>query len=172
MARSRSQRGAAARRMIIINHRGGSGNASDGVGNFTGFVSSVDGAKPDLSFSVVNGVAQAPVPKLNRDWEFFDYALGAIGTLSAGYGWNGAAAFPTPFATRASDDFFDSYASGAVLGADLNGGSGWTGAPVLSDVFVQRVGEEQFETYADGGVTGPDLSGGSGWVGAPVIAAY
>ena len=173
MPRSRSRLRAARRpRMIIINHRGGSGHASDGVGNFAAFVSSVDGGKPDLSVAIVNGVVQAPVPKLTRDWELFDYTLGTAGTLSAGFGWNGAAIFTTPFITRASDDFFDSYATGVAVAANLSGGSGWTAAPELPSPFVQRVGEEDFETYQAGAVTGADLSGGSGWSGVPLIAAY
>jgi hypothetical protein len=119
-------------RTVILSRRGGSAPAVESGINLTAFVASVPGGKADLSFALVNGVAQALVPQPNRNWELFDYAVGAFGPGNGGFGWADAALMATPHIGRAGLDTFETYTVGAVTGADLNAGSGWADAPLIA----------------------------------------
>ncbi|HEY9175033.1 MAG TPA: hypothetical protein VI136_22315 [Verrucomicrobiae bacterium] len=132
MARRRTLRRVAPR--IFIAHRGGAGAVPDPAtgASFTGFVASVPGGKPDLSFAVINGVAQALVPQPNRNWELFDYAVGTLSSGNGGFGWTEGALLTSAYVGRAGLDTFETYPVGAVTGSDLNAGSGWADAPLIA----------------------------------------
>ena len=170
MARAVSNRRAArASRVIMISRRGGSSSSAD-AGNFVGYLASVPGGRADLRVVIANGMVQPASPKPNRDWEFFDYVLGALTLGNGGYGWNGAVSLPVPYLSRVGLENFDAYAVGAA--PDLGGGSGWSTSALLGTPYLGRAGVEKFDTYANGTVTGADLNGGSGWAGTPLITAY
>ena len=164
MARS-IRRTVRARRPIFILRRGGGGGPDNG--NFVGYVASAFGGKADCRVAVVNGVVQTAVPKGNRDWDFFDYALGTFTTANGGFGWNGASGWSPVFKAVVGLEWFASYAVGPV--PEMTGGSGWIESGVWGVPYTIRVGEEQFETYQTGVVSGADLSGGTGWAGAPLV---
>jgi len=120
-------------RTLVISRRGGSSSApaSSGV-TATLFMSSAFEGKPDLQLSIVNGAVESITPKTSRDWELFDYAAGLATALSAGFGWNGAALLPIPYATRVAEEQFETYPDGTASGASMTGGSGWSAAPIIN----------------------------------------
>jgi hypothetical protein len=83
-------------RPVFISHRGGASSSTDS-GNFVGYVASAQGGRADLWVVITNGVVQPATPKVNRDWEFFDYAAGPLTLGNGGYGWNAAVCLPVPY---------------------------------------------------------------------------
>ena len=158
-------------RTYIISRRTGSGGTAQLEGELRWFVASVPGGKGDLELAVLDGVFQKPVPLKNRDWELFDYSVGAASGLAKGFGWNGAATFVTPFLARIADEFFDTYSIGSATPAEWTGCAGWSEAPIIGAGYVRHVAEEQFESYPDGAAIAADLTGGTGWSGTPLIIA-
>lgn len=118
---------------IFIAHRGGAGAAAGTATgpSFTGFVASVLGGQPDLALTVVNSVVQQVAGPVGRSLEAMEYALGALGPVNAGFGWNDNGQVVVPYAQRVGLETFETYPPGPVGAGDLTQGEGWNGGTVL-----------------------------------------
>lgn len=161
-------------RTVIISRRGGA-NASAPVGGLvdgTVYVASVSGGKADLELSFVGGVAQSLTITAGRSLELFDYALGAAGTFTGGFGWDGAGVLVLPYLRLVCEENFETYGLGDVGESALTDGTGWNGAAALATPYVRTVGEETFETYDLGSISESALTDGTGWNGSAALHAY
>jgi len=157
---------------VIVSRRGGGASSAGTGGDFVFFGALVSGGKGLLEIAVVKGVAQTPVIAGSHSFEAFDYALGVASGLSGGFGWNGAAAMPSPFVGQAGNESFESYAEGAIAESALTGGSGWDGGAALPQPDAHLESTEDFESYAEGVASGATMTAGSGWNGDTALHAY
>ncbi|HSH14819.1 MAG TPA: hypothetical protein VLD18_02220, partial [Verrucomicrobiae bacterium] len=145
---------------------------SQGGGDFVFFAAAVAGGQALLEIAVVKGAVQPAVIPLAYCFEAFDYAPGVATGLAGGFGWEGAAALPPPFARLVGEESFESYAEGEIDESALTGGSGWDGGAALPQPDARLESVEDFESYGLGAANGSTMTGGSGWNGDTAIVSY